>query len=64
MTRFVKASLNIFDLHPTVEMHSIKVGLQLEPLDSLYVEPPLNIDDLRTRATLYIIIKENVKVRK
>jgi len=48
MTHFAKASLNFLDLHLAVAIHSIKVGLQPDPFSyTLYVDPPLNIDDLR-----------------
>jgi len=52
MPCFAKAYLNIFDLHTTMTIHSIKVGFRSDPFSvTLYVDPPLNMDDLRARVT-------------
>ena len=65
MTCFAKAYLNIFGLHTTMAVHSIKVGLLSDPFSiTLYVDPPLNMDDLRARATRYISIEEKAEVMK
>jgi len=65
MARFSKATLNIPDLHPIVAMHALLVGLHLGKfLDTLYTNPPANIDELRNRAARYINIDENVDVRR
>jgi len=65
MTRFTRATLSILDLHPAVARHSLLVGLKPGPfLESLYADPPPNMDSLRTRATRYMSIEKNTKARK
>jgi len=65
MSRFTKACLNIPNLHPTVAMHAITVGLKPGLfLNTLYAEPPSNMDELRARATKYIAIEENAEASK
>lgn len=59
---FSWAILNIPNLHPTVSMHALLVGLRRGKfLDTLYVEPPNDMDQLRARAARYMSIKENVE---
>ena len=65
MARFTRATLSIPDLHPAVAWHSLLVGLKPGPfLESLYVDPPPNMDSLRTRTTRYISIEEITEARK
>jgi len=65
MTRFDKASMNILKLHPDVAMHSIKVVLRSGPFsDTLYVDLPIKMDNLKARVVRYISIEENAKERK
>jgi len=55
MTWFTKATLAIPDLHLVVAMHALLVGLKPSPfLDTLYANPPLNMDNLRARAARYM----------
>jgi len=62
MSRFTKACLNIPNLHPTIAMHAITVGLKPRLfLNTLYAEPPSNMDKLRARAAKYIAIVENAE---
>jgi len=65
LARFNKAFLNILNLHPAVAMHSLMINLRLGTfLDSLYANPPKNMDVYHIRASSYISIEENAKVRK
>jgi len=65
MARFTKAMLLIPDLHPAVTRHSLLVGLKPSAfLDSLYADPPANMDSLRAQATRYMSILENADFRK
>jgi len=65
MSRFTKAYFNIPNLHPVVAMHTITVGLKPDLfLNTLYTEPPSNMNELRARAAKYIAIKENAKASK
>ena len=65
MAQFTKATLSILDLDPAVTIHAFLVGLKRSPfLDSLYVDPPLNMDKLWAKATRYISIEENADARK
>jgi len=65
MTRFIKATLSIPDLHPAVTRHMLLVGLKPGPfLESLYADLPPNIDNLRIRVARYMSIEENTEARK
>jgi len=65
MAKFSRATLNILDLHPTVFMHALSVGLRPRKfLNTLYVKPPKDMDQLRARATRYMNIEENVDAYK
>jgi len=65
MARFTKATLLIPDLHPTITRHLLLVGLKPNAfLDSLYTDPPHNMDNLQARASRYMSIKENAETRK
>jgi len=65
MAQFTRATLSIPDLHPAVARHSLLVGLKPGPfLESLYADPPHNMDSLRTRAARYMTIEENTEARK
>jgi len=65
MTHFTKATLLIPDLHSAVTRHSLLVGLKPSALlDSLYADPPPNMDALRARAARYMSIEENANARK
>jgi len=65
MTQFTKAMLLIPDHHPAVTRHSLLVGLKPSAfLDSLYADPPQDMDSLRARTARYMSIKENVDARK
>jgi len=65
MAQFTKATLAIPNLHPTVTMHALVVGLKPSPfLDTLYADPPPNMDSLRARAARYMSIEENEEARK
>jgi len=65
MGHFAKACLNIPNLHPVVAMHALIVGLKLDLfLNTLFAEPPLNIDELRARAAKYITIEENTEAAR
>jgi len=65
LARFTKATLLIPDLHPAVTRHSLLVGLKPSAfLDSLYADPPPNMDSLRARAARYMAIEENADARK
>jgi len=65
MARFTKVTLLIPDLHPAVTRHSLLVGLKLSAfLDSLYADPPPNMDSLRAPAARYMSIEENAEARK
>jgi len=64
MARFIRATLNIPDLHPTVSMHTLLVGLRPGKfLDTLYAKLPKAMDQLRARAARYMSIEENAGVR-
>jgi len=49
MTQFAKATSNILNLHLVAAMHALLIGLCLRKfLDTLYVDPPINMDELRS----------------
>lgn len=55
----------IYLTYTQILMHSLTVGLRLSLfLNTLFVEPPNNMNKLRARATKYIIIVENTQVVK
>jgi len=65
MNQFAKTSLNILSLHAVVAMYSLKVGTRPSRfIDFLYVDPPINIGDLRAQASKYINIEDNFESRK
>jgi len=62
MARFVKACLNIPNLHLVVAMYALTVGLKPGLfINALFVKPPSNMDELRVCAVKYITIEENTK---
>ena len=65
MTGFEKATLNIPDLHPTVAMQALLIGLcSGKFLDTLYVDPSSNMDEICSRVAWYINIEESVDARR
>jgi len=65
MTYFTKVTLLIPDLYPAVTRHSLLVGLKHSAfLDSLYADPPPNMDSLRARTARHMSIEEYVDARK
>ena len=59
MIRFVKACPNIPNLHPTVEMHALTMGLKPDHFwKTLFGEPPSNLEELRAHAVKYLNIEE------
>jgi len=65
MARFAQATLNIPNLHLAVSMHALLVGLcPGKFLDTLYAEPPEDMDQWRARAANYMNIEENTDARR
>jgi len=59
MTRFGQVALGIRGLLPKVAMAYLIIGLRLGPYtDSLAMQLPANIDDLRRRATQFMQVEE------
>jgi len=55
MAQFSTTTLGIPNLHPTVAIHLLLVGLKPIPfLDTLYENPPENMDNLRARTARYM----------
>jgi len=65
MAQFTKVIFAIPDLHPAVTMHALLVGLKPSPfLETLYADPPPNMDSLRARVAKYMSIEESIEARK
>jgi len=65
MARFMMATMSIPDLHPAVTRHAVLIGLKLNTfMDSLYSDPPPNMDNLRAQASRDMSIEENAYAKK
>jgi len=52
-------------MHPTMSMQALPVGLCPEKfLDTLYVEPPEDMDQLRARMARLMSVEENANTRR
>jgi len=59
MNRFFHEAFHIKDLNPAVSLNAIMARLRVGPFtDLLARKPPTVLDDLRTRVTGYINMKE------
>ena len=65
LNRFNDVAMQIDNLDPAVELHSIKRGLRAGPLvDSLEIKPPRSLTKFKDRAVGYINMEEVQKAQK